>query len=292
MGSKTHIFGVAAIIFSTAAAQSYPNHARIHARSYGQLQQRDALPMTCACPADGILTSTTPAASVITVTETETQNAPSMPTSTVFVTISPSGFVSTVTLHISDATTIPTETITITEREDISTVRPSVITVTATQSPPGNNYHVITVTATQEVQLPVTQMPSKTDGDLGVSTDNSTPVETYDASSSPPTTASSTVPDNYYYCHSRTCYNTRGDVVTTLAPMTTDIPGCSADAVSVVMETVYNTVTQTVYGLPTGGAGNSTGPGSGSDTNSTTTLLRRGARVSSGLFGKLRGYYQ
>ncbi|KAH8836331.1 hypothetical protein MCOR27_003258 [Pyricularia oryzae] len=287
----TQILGVAAITFSTTAAQTYPNHARIHARSHGQLQQRGAPPMTCACSTDGIVTSTTPAVSVITVIETETQNAPSEPTSTVFVTISPSGSVSTVTRYISDGTTIPAETITIIEREDIFTVQPSIITVTATQSPPGNNYHVITVTATQDVQPTVTQASSQTDGDLGVPTDSSTPVGTPETLSSPPTTASPTVPGNYHYCHSRTCYNTRGDVVTTLAPMTTDALGCSADAVSVVMETVYNTVTQTVYGLPTGGAGNSTGPGSGSDTNSTVTLMPRGARVPSGIFGKLRGYY-
>ncbi|TLD14478.1 hypothetical protein PspLS_11133 [Pyricularia sp. CBS 133598] len=291
MGFLTHILGVATITSSTTAAQSYPDHARIHARSHGQLQQRGAPPMTCACPADSISTSTAPAASVITVTETETQNAPSGSTSTVFITISPSGSVSTVTLYVSDGTNIPAETITIIEWEDIYTVQPSIVTVTATQSPPGNSYHVITVTETQETLPTVTQTPSQTDGDLGVPTDSSTPTEKYDASSSPPTTASPTIPGNYHYCHSRTCYNTRGDVVTTLAPTTTDTPGCSADAVSVVMETVYNTVTQTIYGLPTGGAGNSTGPGSGSDINSTATLMPCGTRVPSGLFGKLRSYH-
>ncbi|TLD09027.1 uncharacterized protein PgNI_07923 [Pyricularia grisea] len=287
----THILGVVAITVSTTAAQSYPNHAPIHTRSHGQLQQRGAPPMTCACSPDDISTSDAPTASVITVTETETRNAPSGPTSTIFVTISPSGSVSTVTRYVSAGTTIPAETITITERKDSSIVQPSIITVTATQSPTGNNYHVITVTATQEVHSTLTQTSSQTNGDLGVPTDISTPVETHDAPSSPPTTASPTVPGNYHYCHRRTCYNTRGDVVATLAPTATEIPGCNADAVSIVMETVYNTVTQTFYGVPTGGAGNSTGLGSGSHVNLTATLMARGARVPSGTLGKLRNYY-
>lgn len=314
MPFATRVLGVAAITFVTATAQGHVS-----------LRQRGLSPMTCACPTGDILTSTS-GASVITVTETH--DAPSGSPTTVYVTLS--DVVSTVTCYISDGSTVPVETVTITETdsaptghpsvitateregaptghpsvitvtetERAPTEHPSIITVTMTQSPPpGNMHHVVTVTATHEGQVTTApsvsestnHLSSQTDEDQHISTDIPSGAQTYNSLSSPPSTASPTVPGNYHYCHRSTCYNSGADVVTTLPPMTTETPACSAD-VSITIETVYNTVTQTVYGLPTGGRGNMTDPSAEPEKNSTATLVPRGVRAHGSHFGKPRNY--
>lgn len=299
----------ALVLSLVAQVEARHNHHGLNAR------HADVDPSTCACGMPG---ATSPAA--VTVTETHTVTAPTVtvttqapggpgnhagggdtttalggsssqppaavPTvQTVTITAPAVVVTETRTLYVTGGSTIPASTVIVTAT---ATASPSVTTATVVQTLPPRTVFVSGTNTIIPTVITVTATPTGYPASPVTITTSTAQETDYDPSEPTGTSTSSIVAPADHHCHKNgTCHNHPGGGGASYSVTQIDLP--TYCGLSTVMETVYNTVTQTVY---PGGGSNSTmpmGTGTGSASMPVHTVVP--PRLRDARFEDMRGHY-